>query len=211
MSSKNILVENTEKLIRLKELDSIQLFKMCLPNFKPSKRRCIFLIIMYCTLLTIFKFLSFDNKSAVGIIGDTTTNFNSIIIPIFAIIITGYAIFQALANNLTVKVMMEVSTSDEIPPLIKFNNYFFGIAFIYLALIVINTFLQFIFKYVPDEFHFAFFSNGMNEWLAAILISCYITFVINMLVEMKSFIYNLFQVFLTNASSNIIDILKNGK
>jgi len=192
-------------------LNSNQLFKASLGLFKISKKRMKFLFVVFVGLFLFLKLILFKATSAIEIVSDLTVNVNTVIIPVFAIIVTAYAIFQALASDHTMITLITVNHQDKGSKFKIYNLYFFGVAVSYLILIVLNFLLMVIFKYLPIDWHLAFWSKETNELISALLISFYITLILNFLVEMKSVIYNLFQVFITHAASNAIKHLNDSE
>ncbi|MCR4351918.1 hypothetical protein NT851_18910 [Bacillus amyloliquefaciens] len=187
-----------------KGLNSNQLFKASLGLFKVSRNRLKFLFIVLVSLYLFFKLILFKATSAIEIISDLTVNVNTIIIPVFAIIVTAYAIFQALVSDQTMITLITVKHQDKGSKFKVYNLYFFGVAVSYLFLIILNFLIMIIFKYMPTDWHITFWNKDTNESISAFLISLYLTLVLNFLVEMKSVIYNLFQVFVAHAASNVI-------
>ncbi|MCY7913499.1 MULTISPECIES: hypothetical protein [Bacillus] len=196
-------------ILSSKGLNSNQLFKASLGLFKNSKNRLKLLFIVLVGLFLFLKLILFKATSAIEIISDLTVNVNTIIIPVFAIIVTAYAIFQALVSDQTMITLITVNHEDKGSKFKVYNLYFFGVAVSYLFLIILNFLLMFIFKYMPTHWYITFWSKDTNEYISAFLISLYISLVLYFLVEMKSVIYNLFQVFVTHAASNAIKHLND--
>ncbi|MCW4364004.1 hypothetical protein [Bacillus paralicheniformis] len=196
-------------ILSSKGLNSNQLFKVSLGLFKNSKKRLKLLFIVLVGLFLFLKLILFKATSAIEIISDLTVNVNTIIIPVFAIIVTAYAIFQALVSDQTMITLITVNHGDKGSKFKVYNLYFFGVAVSYLFLIILNFLLMFIFKYMPTHWYITFWSKDTNEYISAFLISLYISLVLYFLVEMKSVIYNLFQVFVTHAASNAIKHLND--
>ncbi|KGR88413.1 hypothetical protein [Lysinibacillus odysseyi] len=212
MSNKDKLVNNALNLLELKKLNSTALFKESIKrNMKISKKRAIFLIFLFLFCFYVLFRIVFQKTPAISIISDLTVNVNTVIIPIFAVLITGYAIFQALANENTITNMLTVVNEgeDKISKFAIYNLYFFGVICSYLSLIIINFILLVVFKYLPADWSNPFFAETTNEIVAAILISMYVTVLINFMIEVKSYVYNLFQVFLTNAIESAITRVKS--
>ncbi|WP_261134392.1 hypothetical protein, partial [Bacillus sp. Marseille-Q3570] len=122
-------------------------------------------------------------------------------------IITGYAIFQALANGNTVLQLIAINHEGKLDKFTVYNLYFYGLSIFFLFIIILNFILLFTFKYIPSNWSLKFISKGTNEYISASLITFYLIININFLIEVKCFIYNLFQTFITNASSASIDYL----
>lgn len=213
MSNKtNKLIQNNLDLLELKKIDSTTLFlKSIEKTFSLNVKRFIFLFVFFIIFFVILKYMMFPYNLAIKILYKLLGDINIIIIPIFAVIITGYAIFQALINGSAVITLLTVKHKNKESKFEIYNLYFFGLACCYLILIIINFILQFIFKNINPNWSLSFLSSSENELIAAILISFYLVVVLYFLIEIKSFIYNLFQVFITSASETSIEHLKKQK
>ncbi|MGA3601194.1 hypothetical protein [Lysinibacillus agricola] len=208
MNDRQRLSDNIRKLVRFKDYSSNKLTRETLKMFTLSKQRTWILLFLFLILFLITKFILFDEKTAVEIIANLTNILNSILTPMFAVIITGYAIFQAIANESTLLVLLKVTHKDDESKFAVYNKYFYGIAILYLSLTIINMVMQFIFSNLSKEWFLPIFNNHYNESIAAVLISLYLVVIINALIELKSFTYNLFQVFVTSTASTGINALE---
>lgn len=213
MNNKDKLIQNTLNLLELKKLGSTALFKESLKrNFKLSIKRIFFLIFLFVLCFYFLFVFAFKETPAIAIISDLTVNFNTVMIPIFTVLLTGYAIFQALANENTITTMLTVVTEREkISKFVTYNLYFFGVICSYLVLIIVNFIILVIFKYMPQEWSSPLFTTKTNEFIAATLIGIYVTILVNFMIEVKSYVYNLFQVFFTNATESAIAKVKNSQ
>lgn len=208
MNDKDKLIENTIDLLELKKLKSTELFLKSIKNFKLSTERAFFLLFVFCLSMYILMGMVFPNTSAITIITDLAINVNTVVVPIFAVIITGYAIFQALANENTIITLLSVNHEDKVSKFAVYNLYFFGIVCCYLIIIIANFITLFVFKNIPVDWMNSNFSVVVNETIAAVCISFYFIIILNFLIEIKSFIYNLFQVFITSATASSISNIK---
>lgn len=199
---------NLVDLIETKRKSSFQLYKLALNKSNFSKKRSFILFTFFLIFFVIIYFFVFPKTSAIKVISSISTDLNTIIIPMFAVIITGYAIFQALANENTIKMLLTVKHKNSSSKFVEFNLYFYGISISYLIVIVINFCLTMLFKYLPADFYIPFLPVWVNEITSSFLISIYIAINLNLLIELKSFIYNLFQVFFTNGSVSAMDYYK---
>lgn len=203
------LFDNTQKLVELKKLKSFDLFLLSLKLFSLGKTRIKILGVLFVIFLLTQKFLMYPKVQAISIISDLTVNLNTIMIPVFAVVITGYAIFQALSNGSTLIRLISINHQDNIDKFSTYNLYFYGLSIFYLGIIILNFVLLAIFKYLPKNWYVSFLSVTVNEYIAAILISLYLVLNLYFLIEIKSFIYNLFQIFTTNATSASIEHLSD--
>ncbi|MCY8489674.1 hypothetical protein [Bacillus atrophaeus] len=206
---KEQISEHIRDLFESKKMNSNQIFLESIDLFKLSNIRLCFLILMFMAAFIFLKFILFNVTSAIDIISDITVNVNAIIIPVFTVIVTGYAIFQALASDQTMITLIKVKHEEQSSKFKIYNLYFLGVGVFYLIIIIVNFLLVVIFKYLPSGWYLTYLSIETNELISALLISLYIIFILNFLIELKCVIYNLFQVFITNATSNAINYLKS--
>jgi hypothetical protein len=173
----------------------------------PSRRRGLFLLL--CSTLFFVLYYGFLIKFGNIIEGlrDILGSINDIVVPTFAVIITGYAIFQALVNGSTLINLMTASDKDK-SKFEEYNLYFFGLSILYLMLIILNLLLIVFLKTVPEDWSLPLVSNSTNNLIASLLLTIYFTLLIHCLVELKSFVFNLFLCFRINATSSGIDFLR---
>ncbi|GAB1303979.1 hypothetical protein [Bacillus altitudinis] len=204
---KQKIADHTLDLVKSKELNSKKLFLNCLGLFKLSTSRKVFLIFLLMASFLFLKYFIYKVANAIDIILEITANVNVVIIPVFAIVVTAYAIFQALANDQTMITLITVDHQNQGSKFKAYNFYFFGVGVFYLFIIILNFVLILIFKFMPSTWYIVFLGKDINEFLSAFFTSVYVIIIINFLIEMKSVIYNLFQVFVTHAASNAIKYL----
>jgi len=150
----------------------------------------------------------------IGYSEDTITEFlpiievsNSIALVMFGAIIMGYTIFQALAQGPTLKEFLLNDDSNK-SQFHSYNLSFFNTTVLYLFIIIINYILIVIFKSIPKNWYLIYLDNNINNFIATTLISIYFLVNIYSLLEVKSFIFNLYKCFSINAVANTIDIVK---
>ncbi|MDQ0086726.1 cation transport ATPase [Paenibacillus anaericanus] len=151
-------------------------------------------------------------------------NLNPIILALFAIVFTGYALFQALINDDLLKRLIiadgatqnkkskskDGTSKDESgkSKLQENNEYFVKFMMLIVFAIIINAILLLLVGSLPEDFHLPI-KNIFNNMLAAISIWAYFVFMILILWEMKSFVFNMFQLFNAHAGSKAIYLLRN--
>ncbi|PGB63959.1 hypothetical protein [Bacillus toyonensis] len=189
---------------------SDQIVKKSLVLQIPSKRRFLFLVLVAVVFFAVHYCMLVQSENYIENFTDLLGNINDIIVPTFAVIITGYAIFQALVNGSTLINLMTASEADK-SKFEEYNLYFFGLSLLYLGIIILNLLLMLFFKNVPDDWSLPFVSNQVNEIIASVLMTIYLAILMHSLIELKSFVYNLFQCFTINAASSGIDFLEEHK
>ena len=132
---------------------------------------------------------------------------NTIALVMFGAVIMGYTIFQALAQGSTLKEFLLNNDSDK-SQFHSYNLSFFNTTVLYLFIIVINYILIVILKSIPEDWCIIYLSNNINNFIATTLISIYFLLNIYSLLEVKSFIFNLYKCFSINAVANTIDFIK---
>ncbi len=135
---------------------------------------------------------------------------NNIAIPTLALAITGYAIFQALVNGDTLITLLKVS-DDDLSKFQEYNYFFLAFSVLFLFIIISNFILEIVIGNLDPDWQIFFFQTNINNILYSLGTSIYITFIINALFELKSFIYNLYQIFSTNAAAKGINYLNGDK
>lgn len=206
---KEKLIQNAKKMLEYKEINSNTLFIKSFKYFKPSRTRIILSVCIFILSFFIFNYYVFKHLKALIFTAELTQQLNIILLPIFAVIITGYAIFQGLVNGKTLILLTGIDHEDKGSKFEVYNLYFFGLSCIYLSVIIINNILLMLTRILPQDFNLILCSDFANEMISSILLSGYLVIIINLLLYMKNFVYNLFQVFITNATVNVIDSIKN--
>ena len=150
-------------------------------------------ILVICSIPTIVMSLSIDTVPLVPTSAEQLLN---VTLALFGIVFTGYAFFQALINN-ELLMRMLASTNDQkdkkkngkkISKLQETNENFVEIAA------------------VPTDF--VLFNNTCyNNCSAGIFIEIYFAFSTTIIWEVKSFIFNIFQLFNAHAGARAIEII----
>ncbi len=190
----------------LDDNDSDKLIINSLSCINLSARRFKLLLILFIGLILIL-FHSFDQSSnALSFTFSLLNLVNSIAVPTLALAVTGFSIFQALVNGDTLITLLKVD-SGESSKFQKYNYFFLAFSLLFLSIIIFNFILEVLIFNLDDGWSISLFSNKVNTIFFTIGVSLYVTFFINALIEIKSFIYNLYQVFSINAVSKGIAYL----
>ncbi|KXG09961.1 hypothetical protein AT864_01521 [Anoxybacillus sp. P3H1B] len=206
------LKENTERLLSehsspTSKNPSDVLIIESIKFLAPSKRRKKLLLLVFIGLFLLYFFVLIKNGRVISNFMDIVKEVSEIVIPTFAVVITGYAIFQALANGSTL-INLIIVNGKKGSKFEEYNLFFLGVSILYLFIMLLNLVLFIIFKNIPKEWCIKSLSIEANNALASLLIAFYLTFIINAIIELKSFIYNLYQCFNINAASETINYLK---
>ena len=104
-------------------------------NIRPSKRRCIFIVL---TNVVVFIYLSYTGITEDGVINAIDLS-NTIILALIAILVTGYAIFQALTSPESLITLFSATVGkDKIPLFSEYQRNFFSLSIVYIAITVFN-------------------------------------------------------------------------
>lgn len=135
---------------------------------------------------------------------------NNSVIAVFSIVFTGYALFQAFINDeLLLRMVNEpdFSSEDIRSKLQETNETFTELMMLCVISIGTNIFLKLTINSFPDDF-LLFNKRVYNNILAIILMQIYLVFSANIFVELKSFIFNTFQLFNLHAGTKIVQIMR---
>lgn len=137
----------------------------------------------------------------------------TITLGLLAIFFTGYTLFQALSTKGTLVTLLTSTTSlyTSIIPLKKvqapiykvYNLYFLGISYYTTLIILLNFFLKIFLASIPEDFYIKAFSYTMNSALASILLIIYLLINVKLVLEVKSFLYNIYQSILVSDVSKL--------
>jgi hypothetical protein len=211
-------IKKIEKLFSSRS--SLDVFKEALFEILPEKKRWVSFVI-FGVISAISAALIGVSKDTIDLFYKAISNLNNIILYLFAIVFTGYALFQALMNNDLLKRLLTTegksANSSKDPTsnnetgkskLQESNEYFVKIMMLMVTAIVINSLLLLLVGSLPKDF-FLPLSNAFNNALATIFIWVYFVYMILIIWEMKSFVFNMFQLFNAHAGSKAIELLKS--
>ena len=168
-------------------------------------------ILVICSIPTIVISMSIDTVTLFHTSAEQILN---VTLALFGIVFTGYAFFQALINN-ELLMRMLASTNDQkdkkkngkkISKLQETNENFVELMMMILLLFTITLLLKIVIAAVPTDF--VLFNNTCyNNCSAGIFIEIYFAFSTTIIWEVKSFIFNIFQLFNAHAGARAIEII----
>lgn len=130
---------------------------------------------------------------------------------LFGIVFTGYAFFQALINKELLKQLLNNTTQkeegEELSKLQETNNNFVDLMMLMLLVALSAIFLRITCSGLDNSFCL-FEKRATNNWVAGSLILVYFSFVTLVFWEVKSFIFNVFQLFNAHAGARAMEIVK---
>lgn len=190
---------------------SRQIIKQALKMYVPTgkyKKRFIFANIV-CIIPTVMMGISVDTYT---LFLSGCEKINNTVIAIFGIVFTGYALFQALINNELLIRMVNDDSNNESGKnkLQETNETFTELMMLCVISIMVNIFLGLIIASLPSDFTI-FDKKECNDIIAIVLLQIYFVFHANILLELKSFIFNTFQLFNLYAGTKIIEIIEESQ
>lgn len=180
--------------------------KMFIPTKKEIGR--FFVTVILSIIPTYFIATSYDT---VSIFQDSVEIMNNVILALFGIVFTGYALFQALIGKEMLVRMLQstvVVGNEEKSKLQESNELFAKTIMMEFICIVINIFLLLILFCIPEDFT-VFYYKTWNDIAAGsgMVVYFYMSFVV--LIEIKSFIFNIFELFNFHAGTRIMEAIKD--
>lgn len=207
MLEKEKIVQNAQKLSI--NIDSTQMLRAAFELIKIKresiKRKVIFLIpiSIVCLMLTMSKETISQTESILEMI-------NTVILSLFAVVFTGYALFQALmGDKLLLLLLMTESTNDNdaSSKLEEANIYFVKVMLLQFFLVMVNLSVRIFLKLIPADWTL-FDSIAWNERICFVMLLILLYVNMDVIWETKSFIFNVFQLFNLHAFSRTVDILE---
>lgn len=203
-------VEIIEKMFRHTSSSEIafKALKILLPKKKEIKKFIGILII--CTIPAYL--IGFSPKT-VQLFMNSVQVINEVVLSLFGVTFTGYALFQALVSKEMLKRMLSNTTgseSDEKSRLQESNEIFVETMMLQLICILINLFILIVGACIPENFGLLN-KTIWNNIMAGVGLEIYFYISTMTIVEMKSFVYNIFQIFNLYAGSKAVEILEEEK
>lgn len=203
------IIENAIKLGEKKK--STEVLKKSLHLFLPTKHSCVRCVVFLIFELILACFVA-QNADTIFLEEKIITLFHDIIIALFGIIFTGYALFQALiSDKLLFEMIKQRSDKEEYNSYIEESNgYFAEVMMAQFLVIIIDLIIRIFVGILPDQW-VLFKNNMMNETFAGALIVVSIYLNVEVIWETKSFIFNMFQLFNGHAMARVIDMINKSK
>ena len=204
-------IKNFEKLmsnaVKLTEKsNSNKVFLQSLKILKPDKSNFLHKLI-FGIIEVILAIIMVKRVDTISLTEDVLQVVITVMLAFLAVVFTGYAFFQALIND-KLLVSMIVAGDDKNNKLSEANNYFAEVMIFQIGCMLLDL-LVIVFMIVLPEDWTLLSNNMLNEALAAIGISLLLYCNVESIWEMKSFIFNVFQLFNLHAYSRIAKIQEN--
>lgn len=195
----------------LKPQSSNKLIKKSLEVFKTSKDSRKKQICLYVISIMVATFVGIS-KETVSVMVDTTQAVLDVMLGLFGIVFTGYAFFQALINKeLLIRMVINVSNYDKEGAKSKLqetNESFVECMMLNLIAIIVSLLLKIIINSMPEDFIF-FSKLEVNNIVATFFISLYFYFILIIIWEVKSFVFNVFQLFNMHAGTRVLELFND--
>lgn len=180
--------------------------KMFIPNWKEKGT-----YIIACILSIVPSFLAAFSFQTIEIVKNFVDLMNTVSLTMFGIVFTGYGLFQALIGKEMLVRMLQTTIGQgkkEKSKLQETNELFVKTMMLEFICILVSSILILVLNCIPNEFNLLN-NKHWNELLAfwGIFLFLYIFFVT--LIEIKSFIFNIFQWFNFHAGSRLMEMLND--
>ena len=191
-----------EKLLNPKKseillIESLEIYKLKKNNFV----KCL----VFMALSAILSYGIGMSPNTVSIFQEIVDLVLNVTLALLGITFTGYTFFQALINGRLIEVLVTVQneeTGDD--NFNQINGSFVKLMMLYIFVITISFFLK-IFSVGIDSDFILTGNMFVNETIAIVGIGIYIYFSVMAIWHIKSFVYNIFQLFNMRAVREFID------
>ena len=203
MNIKNFekVMSNAEKLTE--KSNSNKVFLQSLKILKPNKSNFLHKLIFGITVA----FIMAKRTDTIGLTENVLQVVITVMLAFLAVVFTGYAFFQALINDKLLVSM--IATGDNKNNKLSEANIYFAEVMIFQIGCMLLDLLVIVFMIVLPEDWTLLSNNMLNEAFATIGISFLLYCNVESIWEMKSFIFNVFQLFNLHAYSRIAKIQEN--
>ena len=207
---KGKIAENVQKLSVY--IDSDKMLKKAFGLIKikkeNAKRKIAFLMIM-----SIIAFMmAISEKTAVQT-EETLEMLNTVMLSLFGIVFTGYALFQAMIGDELLILLVELDPADKEETSSKLeetNVYFIKVMMLQFFIILTNLLLRISLKLLPPDWNL-FGSQIINEGICFIGVLAILDVNVEIIWEIKCFIFNVFQLYNLHAVSRILNMLRKSE
>ena len=206
MNIKNFekVMSNAEKLTE--KSNSNKVFLQSLKILKPNKSNFLHKLIFGIIEITV-AFIMAKRTDTIGLTENVLQVVITGMLAFLAVVFTGYAFFQALINDKLLVSM--IATGDNKNNKLSEANIYFAEVMIFQIGCMLLDLLVIVFMIVLPEDWTLLSNNMLNEAFATIGISFLLYCNVESIWEMKSFIFNVFQLFNLHAYSRIAKIQEN--
>ena len=207
---REIKIDVIEKMFRSSSSSRVLVysFGLLLPKNKQRLKSCLTAIVSI--VLAYFIAVSQDT---ISIFQNCVQDLNNIVLALFGIVFTGYALFQALIGKEMLIRMLQstvIKKNEEISKLQESNEIFAETLMLDFICIVTNTILLMVLNVIPEKWNLLQ-SVVLNNILAGFGIFLYFYLELSALIEIKSFIFNIVELFNFHAGTRVLELIKKEK
>lgn len=186
----------------IKKTDKKLLFNF----FMPSKTRWCLIILILLMYIFFHIYILKTNELKLNFWKNFLDNIQSLELAVLSFLITGYAIFQAFLDEKTLNELLEKADNGYIY-FVKINTYFYYITIGFFISILSNLVLKNILDKGILTNIFILLPFLKNEKIQLILLLIYLLLNMILIFDIKSFLKNIYSIFVINAyySSKIND------
>lgn len=183
------------------KISSKEFIKLTIELLKPRKKRFVSLVIILIFFnIIFFKLINLQHLTLLyKLLFNIISLSQNIFLVLLAVLVTGYALFQAILTKNHI-VLLSRSTQNERSKFTKFNFYFFILGLSYTCIIFFNflvltiTSNEELIKLLYIEYR-----NFLNINLIIFFVNLYLFFTMLLILDIKSFLKNLYDNFKINA------------
>ena len=197
------------------EKDSNQLVVHSFRELIPQKQSWIWLVLVVMFSVLVAHSVAFSDTTLVTF-EKIASIFNAIMIAVFGVVFTVFAIFQALLNNKYLKVLMEsyedTNKGEESPEscLQRNSNYMEHMIVCYFIGILIDVSVLIVATVLTSDVTVPIIQS-VKDIFAFVFIAIYLFFNLWLLIELKSVIYNMAQLFRIYLMTKVVEIEEIGE
>ena len=192
----------------INDITADKMIKNAFNEIKPTKKNKHSTIIIIIVSL-FFSFIVGISHNTVSIFLSIVESIMSVLLGIFGIIFTAYSIILAFLNDSYLKALSEIK-ENEISYLKKSTTYYESVLFLYFIGVILNVLILIFIKCIDADYVISN-NNALNTTLAIILLSTYFIYIIRIIYELKSTIYNTITLFRANISYKLIEFAEKEK
>ena len=165
--------------------------------------------IIFIFLETIIAVIIANSLETISIVKDIVGYIGQIQVGLIGVVFTGYTLFQALIGD---KLMMYLLTSEEgeKSKLEESNESFIYMIIIQIIALLIDFSVYMVMSAIPHNWYLTNI-NVVNVCISVVFIEALLYLNVEAIWEMKSFIFNVYQLFNAHAMSRVVEIIERKK
>lgn len=203
-----MIVINTEKAFQnagklTMRTSSLQVLRDALVHLKPDRKSSL-RVLLFVLLEAFISLIIATQPNTIPLLKEVMTLIVSIIIALLAIVFTGYTLFQTLINDTLLITLLSVDIKQN-ANLVNTNKYFAEVMILQIFSLLLNLLLAVFSIILPSDWCLTA-NNIINESLAFLGILVILFINMESIWEMKSFIFNLYQMYNLHAYSRLLEL-----